>query len=72
MKIQKTAWETWQDAGKEFALKMKQSRQSIVPLGEEAYIYAASRGLPHQDIIRRAFYEGYHSIISKINQEKTT
>ena len=55
----KTAWETWSDAGGDFAKKEIGSKKSIIELGEEAFRYAASRGLPHQDVIRRAFREGF-------------
>ena len=54
-----SAYDIWRNAGAAYALRCKERKLSIVPLGEEAYQYAASRGLPHQEIIRRAFIEGY-------------
>jgi hypothetical protein len=57
-----SAWETWQSAGADYARECLARNISVVPLGEKAFQYAASRGLPHQDIIRRAFVEGYRSI----------
>ncbi len=56
-----SAWETWRKAGAAYARRCKEQKLSIVPLGEESRQYAASRGLPHQHIIRRAFCEGFHS-----------
>ncbi len=57
-----TAWETWRLAGQAFARECQDKKLGIVPLGEAAAVYAASRGLPHQDVIRRAFVEGYRSL----------
>lgn len=56
-----SAWETWRKAGEDYARECRAKKLSVVPLGEESAQYAASRGLPHQDIIRRAFIAGYHS-----------
>lgn len=58
----KSAYETWMDAGREFARKEKERGKAIVELGEESFRYAASRGLPHQHIIRRAFREGFFEV----------
>lgn len=54
-----SAWETWREAGAEFARQCAASKLSVVPLGEEAYRYAASRGFGNQDVIRRAFIDGF-------------
>lgn len=54
-----SAWETWSKAGADYARECLANKLSVVPLGEAAFTYAASRGLPHQDTIRRAFIEGY-------------
>ncbi len=54
-----SAWETWREAGAAFARECLASKVSVAPLGEAAFRYAASRGLPHQEEIRRAFIEGY-------------
>lgn len=56
-----SAWDTWKRAGAAFARACRARRISVVGLGEQSAVYAASRGLPHQDIIRRAFVEGYFS-----------
>jgi hypothetical protein len=55
----KSVYETWKDAGREFAIKAYESKKSIVELGEASYIYGSSRGLPNQDIIRMAFRDGW-------------
>lgn len=60
MSNKKSAYETWKDAGRKFAKDEKLKGKSIVELGEESFRYAAAQGwCPHQDIIRRAFREGF-------------
>ena len=56
-----SAWDVWRKSGAAYARQCRERQISVVPLGEEACQYAASRGLPHQDVIRRAFIEGYHA-----------
>lgn len=55
-----SAWEEWRAAGVAFARQCRESRLSVVPLGEESAQYAASRGMGNQAVIRRAFVRGYH------------
>lgn len=54
-----SAWETWRNAGAAYARAYPCSSPQ-----EVAARYAASRGLPHQDIICRAFMEGYTAEIN--------
>ncbi len=56
-----SAWETWRNAGLAYAIECRTREIGVVPLGDKAFYYAASRGLPHQDVIRRAFIEGYRA-----------
>ena len=66
----RSAWETWKDAGREFAKSENAKNKSIIELGEASFTYAASEGLPHQEIIRLAFREGFFEVLNGTKQDR--
>lgn len=56
-----SAWATWRQAGADYAKECRAGAVSVVPLADKSLAYGRSRGLPHPEVIARAFREGYQS-----------